>query len=85
MKGLKKVSGETKGLKGVHSPEYLQLHYDRKEDYAFAEYFYDIGHGSRSIYESKDIISCGFITDPMTMKEIEDRINETIAYQEACA
>lgn len=70
MKGLKKVSGESKKLNGFYSPEYLQLNYNRKECRVWADYFYNIGHNSFNKYDDPDIINCGIITGPMTQTEI---------------
>lgn len=74
MKGLKKVAGESKSLRGFYSPEYLQLNYDRKECRVWADYFYCVGHNSFTKYDDPDIINCGIITKPMTQKEIVQMI-----------
>lgn len=43
IKGLKKIAGETKIIKGFYSGEYLQLNYNKKTGEAWTDYFYNLG------------------------------------------
>lgn len=78
MKGLKKVAGYSKKLKGYYDSHYLQLFYDKENDEVFYEEHCDFGHSSRLIFEDKDIISLGILTTPHSMKEIEQLVKMAV-------
>ena len=78
IKGLKKVSGESKKLSGHYSPEYLQLNYNTKTGEAWINYHYSIGHNSWTEYHEPEIITCGNITEPKTQKELAAMIHDAI-------
>lgn len=78
VKGLKKIAGETKKLKGFYSGEYLQLNYNKKTGEAWTDYFCSLGQNSWKEYNDSDIINCGNISEKKTMKEIAEIIHEAI-------
>ena len=82
IKGLKKIAGETKGLKGYYSGEYLQLNYDAKTGEAWTDYHYSLGQNSWCQYHDKNILRCGNISRPKTMKEIRVMIEQKMLERE---
>lgn len=74
IKGIRKICSESKSLKGFYSGEYLQVNYDRKTGEAWTDYHYNLGHNNQTLYNNPDIIVCGIITKPVTMKTIETMI-----------
>lgn len=74
IKGLRKIAGESKSLKGYYSPEYLQLNYDRKTEEAWTDFHYSLGHNSWVRYDDKNIIIICNICRPVTMKEVREMI-----------
>lgn len=78
IRGLKKISGETKSLKGAYSPIYLQLFYDRKKKEVFTILHCDLGHSWQTAYDDTDIINICNLCKPCTMKEIENIVNERL-------
>jgi len=85
MKGLRKVSGETKGLRGYYSGEYAQMSYDRVSGEIFTDYHFSLGQNSWSVYPDSNIINCGNFSEPATMQEIADRIAEVVAFADTVA
>lgn len=83
IKGLKKIAGESKSLTGYYSPEYLQINFDRKTGEAWTDYFYCIGQTSRRYYQDENILFCGTISNPATMQEIRELIENTVMYEDA--
>lgn len=77
IKGLKKIAGESKQI-GKYDPEYLQLNYDKTTGEAWTDYHYSIGHNSWTEYHEPGIITCGNITEPKTMREIREMIENAI-------
>lgn len=75
IKGLKKIAGETKDLKGFYSGEYLQLNYNKKTGEAWTDYFCSLGQNSWKEYHNSDIINCGNISEKKTMQEIKEMIH----------
>lgn len=75
VKGLKKIAGETKNLKGFYSGEYLQLNYNKKTGEAWTDFFCNLGQNSWKDYNDSDIIKCGNISEKKTMKEIKEMIH----------
>jgi hypothetical protein len=80
MKGLRKASGETKGLRGYYSGGYVQMSYDRVSGEIFANYHFSLGQNLWSVYPDSNIINCGNFSEPATMQEIADRIAEMVAF-----
>ena len=78
IKGLKKIAGETKNLKGAYSPEYIEVFYDVNTHKAWSEYHYSIGKNEWTEYYDNNILNCGTISEPMNQKEIEEIIENEI-------
>ena len=76
MKGLKKVSGETKTLKGYYDSIYLQLCYDKEKDEVFTIQHCDLGHSWQTYFDDKNIITICNLTEPHTMAEIKEMVEE---------
>ena len=57
MKGLKKVSGETKSLRGCYDSIYLQLCYDKSKDEVFTIQHCDLGHSWQTYFDDEHIIN----------------------------
>lgn len=79
MKGLKKVSGETKSLRGCYDSIYLQLCYDKSKDEVFTIQHCDLGHSWQTYFDDENIITICNLCEPHTMKEIENLVLEKIA------
>ena len=79
MKGLKKVAGETKCLKGAYSPIYLQLFYNKKRKEVFTLLHCDVGHSWQTIYNDENIVNICNLYKPCKMQEIENIVNEKLA------
>ena len=79
MKGLKKVLGETKSLRGYYDSIYLQLCYDKANDEVFTIQHCDFGHSCQTYFDDEDIINICNLCEPHTMKEIENLVLEKIA------
>ena len=71
MKGLKKVSGETKSLRGCYDSIYLHLYYNKSKDEVFTVRYCDLGHSWQTYFDDENIISICNLCEPHTMKEIE--------------
>ena len=74
MKGLKKVSGETKSLRGCYDSIYLQLCYDKSKDEVFTIQHCDLGHSWQTYFDDENIINICNLCEPHTMKEIENLV-----------
>ena len=82
IKGIKKIAGERKNL----APNcYLQLNYDMKTHKAWTNFLYGFGYNSWVVYHDDNVINCGNISRPKTMKEIEEiiinKVNEIQMYK----
>lgn len=80
IKGIKKISGETRALNGYHSGQYLQVNYDRKSGEAWTDFHCSLGQNSWREYSDSNIISCGNLSEPATMAEIREMIERAVAY-----
>lgn len=80
MKGLKKVSGETKSLQGYYDSIYLQLCYDKETDEVFTIQHCDFGHSWQTFFENCNVVTICNLTEPHTMAEIEKMVNDTLKY-----
>ena len=68
LKGLKKLSSETKNLSGYYSGKYIQVNYDPKTNEIWGDYHYSLGHNTWTVYHDENIINCGNVYEPCTMK-----------------
>ena len=75
MKGLKKVAGETKSLRGFYGSIYLQLCYDKRLDEVFTIQHCDLGHSWQTFFNDENIINVCNLYNPHTMQEIENMVN----------
>ena len=82
MKGLKKLAGETKNLKGYYSGEYIEIFYDEKTKEVWGKYHYSLGQNEWTEYHDKNIIKITTTSDPMTMEEIKEKIEEKLNNKE---
>lgn len=78
MKGLKKVSGETKALKGYYDSIYLQLCYDKQKDEVFTIQHCDFGHSWQTYFNDDNIITVCNLCEPQTMAEIQKMVEEEL-------
>ncbi len=80
IKGLKKIAGESKSLRGYYSGQYLQVNYNRTTGEAWTDWHCSFGQNSWSQYHDINIINCGNISNPMTMAQIREMIEGALAY-----
>lgn len=73
IKGLRKIAGETKDLRGYYSGQYLQLNYDPDTGEAWTDFHVSFGQNSWTRYRDNTVV-VGNISSPMTMQEIADMI-----------
>lgn len=78
MVGLKKVAGQTKGLRGYYSGEHLELFFNRNSGEVWTKYQVSIGQNSFTVYDSEEIVKIGNLARPYTMQEIADLINQNV-------
>lgn len=78
IKGIKKIAGESKSLRGYYSGEYLQVNYDRSTGEAWTNFHCSFGQNWWTYHDS-DIINCGNISSPMTMVQIREMIEIAVA------
>lgn len=76
MNGLKAAAGDTKGLKGYYSGEYVELFYNRTTGEVWTRYQYSLGQNTWTEYHDRDVVKIGNISDPCTMQQIADMIKE---------
>lgn len=74
MAGLKKASGDTKGLSGYYSGEYAELFFDRATGEVWTNYQYSLGQNSWTEYDKKDVVKVCNLSEPTTMQQIADLI-----------
>lgn len=77
-KGLKKIAGESKSLRGFYDPSYYQLFLDTKTREVFSRYHYDLGHNNVTTIHDDNVVCVGFITNPLTQKQIEAYIDRAL-------
>ena len=82
LKNIKKVAGETKCLKGHYHGGYLQLSYNKETNELLTDYLYSLGHNSRVVYHDDNIVTIGNISEPMTMQEIYDMVEQWLVEYE---
>lgn len=80
-KGIKKAAGETKDLQGYYSGHYIQVNYDIENDEVLTTYHYSLGQNSFTRYHDKGIIFVGFFSEPTTMSEIKQMIDEKVEFR----
>lgn len=71
IKGIKKIASESKHL-AVGC--YLQVNYDVRTHEVWTNYLCGFGNNSWVEYHDENVINCGNIHHPMTMKEIKEMI-----------
>lgn len=79
MLGLRKASGETKGLTGCIG-YYIQISYDTESGNILTVDHYSLGQNSCTQYHSNNITRICNASSPMTMQEIADEIAKHMAY-----
>lgn len=76
--GLKKLAGELQANlpqnNGYRPGRYMQVNYDCNTGEVWADFFYDLGHGSYKKYHDPAIITVCTISQPLTMQGIIDCI-----------
>jgi len=81
IKGLRKISGISKSLKGgYYDSRYLQVNYNIETNEAWCDELLAYGQSSYILYDDKNIIICTYINKPMTMQEIREEIED--AYED---
>lgn len=80
IKGLKKVSGETKSLRGYYSGEYMEVFYNTATREVWSNYQYSLGQNIWTVYDNPDIIKVGNICQPMTMQQLTDKILAVVSF-----
>lgn len=84
MAGLKKVSSETKGLRGYYSGEYCEVFYDISTGEVWSEYQYSLGQNTWTVYDNPDVIKVGNVSAPKTMQELADMVQDAVRYHQNC-
>ena len=69
-KGVKKVCGQSKELKGFYYPHYLGLYFDISKNEVFAIDYYAYAGTQETIFSDNSIYGLGNIYEPMTMVDI---------------
>ena len=78
IKGLKAIAGASKDLQGYYSGRYLQVNYNRTTGEAWYNEHVSLGQNSWTQYDDKDIINCGNISEPATMAQLREIIEEAV-------
>lgn len=79
MKGLKKVAGETKTLRGFYDSIYLQLCYDKANDEVFTIQHCDLGHSWQTYFDDENIINVCNLYNPHTMQDIHNLVLDNVS------
>ena len=79
MHGLRKAAGDTKGLNGYYSGQYVQINYDTVEGMVWTNYHYSLGHSSWTHYDCPTVITVCTTSVPMTMQAIADAVYEAVS------
>ena len=77
IKGLRKVSGDTKNY-GFYSGKYVEIFYNRDTGELWSVYQFSLGQNSWTEYHDNAIIKVCNATEHMTMQEIVDRIHNQL-------
>lgn len=77
IKGLKKASGETKGL-APYSPEYVEIFYDRATGEVWTKYQFSLGQNAWTRYDDKNVIKICNASSHLTMQKLADMIAERV-------
>lgn len=80
IEGLKEIAGASKRLRGYYSGLYLQVNYNCATGDAWYNEHFSLGQNSWTQYDDKDIINCGNISAPTTMKRIKELILEAVRH-----
>lgn len=81
IKGLKKIAGASKSLNGYYSGQYLQVNYDPSTGEAWSNYHCSFGQNSWTQYHDSNVINCGNISEPKTMKQLREIIESAVEYR----
>lgn len=76
--GVKKACSDTKRLQGPYGGEYCNLMYDISTGEVWTDLFCDFERGSYVAYKDPDIILCGVLTSPTTMRDIKEIITDAV-------
>lgn len=74
MRGIKDVSGWTKGLRGYYTGEYIEIFYDVNDGEVFKIYQYSLGQSTWTKFDDTGVIKITNASSPMTMQEIADLV-----------
>lgn len=78
IKGVKKLAGYSKSLRGKYGSRYLQIFYDCQKKEVFAEEFSDFGGSWHWEPKNPDYVYIGFIDHPLTMVDIYQLIEKKL-------
>lgn len=74
--GVKEIAGNSKKLENVSIV--LEVFYDRESGRAWC--FEHVNRNSWTVYEDRpNYIACGYIEEPVTMKEVREMIEDNVA------
>ena len=76
MVGLRKVSGETKGLEGRYGRWHLQLNYNTATGELWTNTH--VSSNSQTVYDDANIKVIAMLSDPYTMQELADMVADAV-------
>ena len=83
MTGLKAAAGATRGLRGYHSGEYVELFYDRQTGEVWTVYQCSLGQNTWTEYRNQSVIKIGNISSQCSMQYLADLIYKETRFLEA--
>lgn len=83
MTGLKATSGETKGLRGYYTGNYIEIFYDRATGEVWGNYQVSLGQNTWTQYDDPNVIKICNVSEPRTMQEIANLVRDCV-YEEVC-
>lgn len=83
--GLKAISGQSKGLPGCYSGHYLEVFCDRNTHRCWSVYQYSPGQNTWTEYDDPNAIKVCNISEPTTMKELRELVEERLAQLDRAA
>lgn len=78
LKGIKKIAGQSKDLKGYYSDRYLQINVDTATGEVWGDEHVAFNKSWQTLYNNNNVICCGFIDSPKTMAEIKEMVEMAI-------
>lgn len=78
IKGLKAIAGASKDLQGYYSGRYLQVNYNRSTGKAWYNEHVSLGQNNWTKYDDRDIINCGNVSEPVTMAQLREMIEQAV-------